>query len=82
MKRRQQRVHLFDPYSLVVIGAHGGLRQLFTPFRVQCRVGVDKIPEGAWVYVDAVHMHPSFLILYQVHQRLYPYHYFRIHITF
>jgi hypothetical protein len=82
MKWRQQRVHLVDPFSIVVVGSHGGLRQLFTPFRVQCRVGVDKIPIGAWVYVDAVYVHPTFLLLFQVHQRLYPYHYFQIHIMF
>jgi hypothetical protein len=71
-----------DTYSVLVINAAGQLRKVYTPFRAQCTATVAGIPANSWVHVTAVWPHARERLLYQIGDRLYPYHLFHIHIGF
>jgi len=71
-----------DPKSLLVIGEHGQLRQLFVPFKVKCVQPLEHIPANTWVYVEAVFLHPRHRLIYWINQRLYPYDQFRIEVHY
>lgn len=75
------RVHksVSDHYNcLLVVSPTGRMRQLFTPFAIRCKQNGLLIPPGAWVYVDAIVLHPQHLLCFWINQRWYPYHYFQI----
>jgi hypothetical protein len=74
------KVRYQDEYSVLVIAPTGRMRQLFVPFQVECICSVGPLPQGVKVYVDAVISNPEYRLLYWINQRLYPYHYFTIHI--
>ena len=71
-----------DPKSILVIGQHGKLRQLYVPFRVRCIQPLERVPLDALVYVELVMMHPKYVLLYWANQQAYPYHHFRIELNF
>ena len=70
------------PKSLFVITSKGRLHQLFLPVRVRCIEAQDRIPCGAYVYVEAAFTNPQHRLIYWITGRLYPYYYFCIEITF
>jgi len=73
---------LQDSRSLLVVDPAGRLRQLYVPFSVQCIEQLERIPQNTRVYVDRVVMHPKHRLIYEVHQRFYPYQYFRINLLY
>jgi hypothetical protein len=74
-------VKYHDPKSILLVNDKGQMKQVFTPFRVQCIEAVDQIPLLAIVYVDAVFMHKKHVLLYWINQRPYGYSHFRVQIT-
>jgi hypothetical protein len=70
-----------DPKCVLVVNDKGKMKQVFTPFKVQCIEEVDQIPFQSFVYVDAVLIHKKYVLLYFINQKPYPYHHFRIQIT-
>jgi hypothetical protein len=82
MQEKETQIQFVDPFSVLVINAKGYIRQVFTPFRVQCLLQTDHIPANAWVYVDCVYEDKEKLLIYLVGGKLYPYWCFRIQILF
>lgn len=70
-----------DPKSVLVVNDKGKIRQVFTPFKVQCMEAIEHIPLSSIVYVEAVFMHKQYVLLYFINQRLFPYHHFRIQVN-
>jgi len=70
-----------DPKSILVINHQGQIRQLFVPFRVVCIETVQNIPKGSLVYVESVFLHRKYILLYWINQRLIPYSFFSIQIS-
>lgn len=71
----------YDAKSLLVVNDKGLIRQLFTPFKVQCIEPVESIPALSFVFVDAVLMHKKYVLLYWINQKPIPYHHFRVLVT-
>jgi len=82
MDDKTTQVQFVDPFTVLVINAKGSMRQIFTPFRVQCILPTGQIPANAWVYVDGVWQDKKDRLLYLVGTSLYPYYYFRLQILF
>jgi hypothetical protein len=67
-----------DFNSLLVVGASGRIRQLFTPIWIQCTEDGYSIQKGSWVYAEAIAFHPLYRLQFYVHDSFYPYHIFRL----
>ena len=75
---KKKEVIFHDFNSLLVIGAGGRIRQLFTPVWMQCVEPGYSIPHGSWVYAEAIASHPMHMLCYYIHDHWYPYHIFRL----
>jgi len=82
MADKINQVQFVDPFTVLVINAKGLMRQVYTPFRVQCIQPAGHIPVQAWVYVDGVWQDKTDRLLYLVGGKLYPYWCFRLQILF
>ena len=71
-----------DPFTVMVVNAHGAIRNVYTPFRVQCILAAGNIPVQSWVYVDGVWQHKKERLLYLIAGKLYPYYCFRLQVLF
>jgi len=71
----------YDPRCILVVNDKGQLRQLFVVFCVRCQTALENIPVGSLVYVEGVHFHRKYILLYWINQRLYPYYHFSFHIV-
>lgn len=69
---------LFQDYKSIMVVNKKGIRQLFTPFKVVCSCTEILIPIYTTVYVDAVMQDNTFLILFFINSKWYPYHHFNI----
>lgn len=76
------KIKYINPLSVLVINTQGFIRQVYTPFRVQCLQQTGQIPALAWVYVDCIYEDEKDRLLYLVGGRLYPYRCFRLRIQF
>lgn len=77
-----QVISFQNPFIVLVVNSKGYMRQVYTPFRVQCIKPAGQIPVNAWVYVDGVVQHKTDRLLYMVGGKLYPYWCFRLQILF
>jgi hypothetical protein len=75
---RDNVVMRYDGKSLLLVNDKSVLKQIFTPIKLRCIVEQEYIPVGAYVYADAVLLHPKYRLLYFVNQRAYPYSSFAI----
>ena len=63
---------------ILVVNTSGLLKQLYIPFRVKCIRQVSTISVDQLLYVEAVQMHPDYLLIYYIHQKWYPFSFFQI----
>lgn len=82
MNDKPVKVQFVDPFTILCITERGAMRQIYTPFRVQCIQSAGTIPNNAWVYVDGVWQDKKDRLLYMIGGKLYAYHYFRLQILF
>ena len=82
MDDKPTQIQFVDPFTVLVVNSKGFMRQVYTPFRVQCIQTVGAIPNNAWVYVDGVWQDKKNRLLYMVGNKLYPYWHFRLQILF
>lgn len=75
------QINYINHNSIMVITHSGRIRQLFTPFRVQCILPVGSIKPLTWVYVEQVLPHRQELIIYPVFDQWYPNHCFINHLV-
>jgi hypothetical protein len=74
-------IRLINPHQILVVGAHGGLRQLHTPFRVRCIGPVETFRPGTIYFVEKVFKHPRLMITYWINGRLIGYRFFEVILT-
>jgi hypothetical protein len=71
-------IYVENPYSLMIVNRTGGMKRLYTPFRVQVQADIGNLSPDTWVYVDQVQEHDKHLIIYRVSTKWFPYKYFRL----
>jgi len=71
-----------DNSSILIINSKGLIRRLYTPFKVQCILPIEKIREGIWVYVEEIRSTPKDEIIYLIHGKEYRHFHFCITVGF
>ncbi|HXD77949.1 MAG TPA: hypothetical protein VN616_09075 [Puia sp.] len=82
MDRQPVQIRYVDPFTILVVNDKGQLRELHTPFRVQCLHSSGKVPQNAWVFVDGVWDEGRGRLFYLVGGTLHPHLHFRLQIHF
>lgn len=75
-------VKFCDRNSILIINSRGVIRQLHTPFKVQCIAQVGRYSKGSVVYVEEVSVGERDELIYLIGEGAYFHKHFRITANF
>ena len=80
--KKGYEVKFCDKNSILIINSRGVIRQLYTPFKVQCIENVGRYKAGSIVYVEEVDTGDKDELIYHIGEGAYFHRNFRITANF